>query len=153
MSSRLKYLLLCAVRERSRRRFSSSQSVVVSHRPKYTQHFHSFFDSSPSSPDQNIVILSGSGWSGLEQAMRDLLRPGSSRAQLIARNARQDFTKCVDGRASAPTLAGSCRRPRRLAIGDARSRRTLSSSTPTSSLWTGRTQCALAKRSIALIVQ
>jgi len=69
------------------------QSVVVSHQPKYTQHFHSFFDASPASPDQNIAILDGPGWSGLDEAMRSLLRPGGTRAQRIARNARRDFVK------------------------------------------------------------
>jgi len=96
------------------------QSVVVSHQPKYTQHFHSFFDASPASPDQNIAILDGPGWSGLDEAMRSLLRPGGTRAQRIARNARRDFVKCVSSLRTALTVAGTCRPLRRRATGGAR---------------------------------
>lgn len=60
---------------------------------EFTQHFHSLFNSDPTSPLQNIVILEGTGWQGLENVMADLQRD-QARAQLIAENSRKTFYKC-----------------------------------------------------------
>lgn len=97
-----------------------AQSVVVSHRMNFTQHFHSLLNSDPTSPHQNIVVLDTSGWTGIEQTMEDL-RDDPVRTQRIAGNTRKTFSKCVCGAvpetASAQTSTGTSRPPPRSATG------------------------------------
>lgn len=71
-SGRLKYLTQC-------------RSVIVSHEMKFIQHFHHLFDSSPSSPKQNLVVLPGRNFDALPETMEGLLAD-DDRARLIATN-------------------------------------------------------------------
>lgn len=74
---RLKYLLNC-------------KSVIVAHELGWVQTFHPVFNSDPSSPDQNIVIVKGPGWSGLMDEMEALLGD-DERARRIAENSYKTF--------------------------------------------------------------
>ena len=81
-SGRLKYLL--QVREavgvvshtpRLTLNCSQCRSVVVSHKMKWLQHFHTALDADPNSPDQNIVELQGPGWGEVTLSRPSLAYP------------------------------------------------------------------------------
>lgn len=76
-SGRLKYIQQC-------------RAVIVAHEMQYTQHFHHLFNSDPSSPDQNMVIVDGPGFAGLPKAMDELVRD-DARAEHIANNSYAFF--------------------------------------------------------------
>ena len=83
-------------------RCSRTQSLVVTHKPKYVQHFDGLFDSDPHSAHQNMVVLKGEGWSDLGEQMEYFLtEEGDRKAQRIARNGRLTFEKYLSPAAVA----------------------------------------------------
>lgn len=71
-SGRLKYLQMC-------------RSVIIGHDFQYIQHFHHLLDSRPHSPTQNIAIVEGPGFEGLDKLM-DQLNQDDRWAESIANN-------------------------------------------------------------------
>ncbi|SPO26657.1 uncharacterized protein UTRI_03948_B [Ustilago trichophora] len=86
-SGRSKFILSCA-------------STVVMHTLQWTQHFHPALISSPSSPDQNHILLTGTYFETLPATMQTLIREetdsasssGLTTGERIARNAKRTLT-------------------------------------------------------------